>query len=220
MRAITVLAAIGILSACTAPLVVDEQGRPLGFARGSGSRATDGGSGRQASSTAAGGAAPEQAERPATVQREEPLLGWNGGVVLDGAPTQQAPDHGIEPGQGRMRIIELYQQVLDERDALRDELEATADAMEAAQRQRIELEEENRTLRERVVELENAQASMQAENLDLAARLTTAQIRRLEAERLLLETKIADLRAREQAARETRPAGVQPAGAERTEAGS
>lgn len=208
MKIRTILAATWILSACTAPLVIDEHGRPLGFARSTGSPVTDGAPGRPAASGSDGGATIERSEPSAAPRREDaPLLGWNGGVVLD-SPTQEAPSHGIEPGQGRMRILSLYQQVLDERDALRDELQATADAMEGAQRHQVELEEENRTLRERVVELENAQASMQAENLDLAARLTTAQIRRLEAERLLLETKIADLRAREQAAAGTRPAAV------------
>jgi len=40
---------------------------------------------------------------------------------------------------------------------------------------------------------------MTTENIDLAARLTTAQIRRLEAEKLLLETRIGDLRAKQPA---------------------
>ena len=40
-------------------------------------------------------------------------------------------------------------------------------------------------------------ASLRAENQELAARLTTAQVRRLEAEKLLLQAKIEMQRARE-----------------------
>ncbi len=180
------LLALPLVAAC-APLVVDEQGRPLGYARR--------GAGPAAPAGEAAPAATAGASVPTPTRPQAPLVGWDGSAVADGAPAQDAPDRALEPGQGRMRIIELYQQVLDERDALRDELEASASALEAAQRQRVELEEENRSLRARVVALENGQESMQAENLDLAARLTTAQIRRLEAEKALLEARIGELRA-------------------------
>ena len=53
--------------------------------------------------------------------------------------------------------------------------------------------------------LETERTRLEAENLELAGRLTTAQVRRLQAEKLLLEHKIAEQRARVAKAEETGP---------------
>ena len=209
-------------TACRTPIVVDENGWPIGFAT---RRATQDQTERvpQQGMQAEGapvqgldGARPEIANGPGAdvtadvdphrvaaepaAERSQPLYGWNGEVVqgsagADDRPTQSPPRHGIGPESGgRMRIIELYQTVLDERDALRDEMETLTAALEGAQRNLIELEEQTQTMQQRILELEDAAQTMQAENIDLAGRLTTAQIRRLEAEKLLLENRIGVLR--------------------------
>jgi hypothetical protein len=124
------------------------------------------------------------------------LYGWDGSVVEGQAPgqvTQRSnPGHGLEPTlEGRMHILELYQSVLDERDALASEVQALTKSLEKTD---VDLS----AARARAAELETKLASevrardeLQRQNLELSGRLTTAQIRRLEAEKLLLETRIA-----------------------------
>lgn len=150
-----------------------------------------------------------------------PLYAWDGGVV-DGAPQgrviqQDGTPRGVEtPPAGRMHIIELYQQVLDERDALAQEvdnlrrsLEETSLALEARTKAADELAA-------RVAALDEAHRALMSENQSIAARLVQAQIRRLEAEKLLLETRIETERAKaEEAARaaaaQAKPAKSKPA---------
>lgn len=199
---IPILVLLASTAACRT-IVLDENGWPIGVAEHAP------GVGPRSSSTARQAMAAESApatladpmtpgaQGMATADSQAPLYGWDGEAVDGARPTQGAPSHGLGPGEGRMRIIELYQQVLDERDALRDDLEAMTAALDGAQRQIVELEEQTRTLQARIVDLEHAQESTQAENIDLAARLTTAQIRRLEAEKLLLENRIQALRSAE-----------------------
>ena len=126
---------------------------------------------------------------------EPPLLSWDGGVVA-GSPQgvvseSSEPGHGIEPTvEGRMHIIELYQEVLDERDGLIRELETLSAAFETTQNLLERSLQERSELEQRISGLETSRDAMTAENRELSARLTTAQIRRLEAERLLLESRI------------------------------
>jgi hypothetical protein len=132
----------------------------------------------------------------------EPLLYARDGSVVDPA-TSPAQERGaparrdVGGDSGRMHLLELYQQVIDERDdlgrevhALRADVEAQTLALEHSRAQASALEA-------RVRELEAQVARLGAENQDLAARLTTAQIRRLQAERLLLEHKLALQKERE-----------------------
>lgn len=141
----------------------------------------------------------------------EPLLYARDGSVVDtSAPAQErasAARRDVGGDSGRMYLLELYQQVIDERDelsrevyALRADLDAQSGALGQSQARVIELEGQVRELQARV-EQQGQQAT------DLAARLTTAQIRRLQAERLLLEHKLAlqkerDAQAAAQAAEE------------------
>lgn len=141
----------------------------------------------------------------------EPLLYARDGSVVDtSAPAQErasAARRDVGGDSGRMYLLELYQQVIDERDelsrevyALRADLDAQSGALGQSQARVIELEGQVRELQARVEE-QSQQAT------DLAARLTTAQIRRLQAERLLLEHKLAlqkerDAQAAAQAAEE------------------
>jgi hypothetical protein len=136
-------------------------------------------------------AQPTASQAPA----ETPLYGWDGGIV-DGSPqgevlSQAGDPRGLETPGGRMHIIELYQQVLDERDSLTEEVQLLRGAL---QETRTALDAETvraGELETRVASLEAAHRELMEDNQSIAARLVTAQIRRLESEKLLLETRIA-----------------------------
>lgn len=148
------------------------------------------------------------AELPESVQvptPEPPLYGWDGGVV-DGAPQgrvseQEGTPRGLEtPPAGRMHIIELYQQVLDERDALASEVEILRKGLEETSLALEAKTKESLDLGAQVASLEAAHAGLMSDNRDIAARLVQAQIRRLESEKLLLETRIEIERAKSEEA--------------------
>lgn len=104
----------------------------------------------------------------------------------------------MEPtGEGRMYIVELYQQAIDERDALQIEVETLLATLEHVQARTDQVEGDLSRSRAEVDRLEGEKRALIDENIDLAGRLTTAQIRRLEAEELLLEAKLLWLRADE-----------------------
>lgn len=146
----------------------------------------------------------------------EPLLYARDGSVVDASAAESeepgtAARREVGGETGRMYLLELYQQVIDERDslsrevyALRADLEAQSGALGQSQARVIELEG---TLRQQGEQSQR----LGVENQDLAARLTTAQIRRLQAERLLLEHKLAVQKEREsQAAAQVAPESGKP----------
>jgi hypothetical protein len=107
-----------------------------------------------------------------------------------------APTHGLEPTEsGRLYILELYQDVLEERDALALEVSGLVAELERSQAEVASLHGATSAEQSTVESLRQELALLRAESLDLAARLTTAQVRRLEAEKLLLETRIEMQRA-------------------------
>lgn len=135
------------------------------------------------------------ANQPLDAQGSPPLLSRDGGVVTSQAPgsvtTVDQPIH--EPGptaEGRMHIIELYSRALDERDALQLEVDALTATLEMRDRSISSTETERAGYMAEIERLRNELATAQTESRDLADRLVTAQMRRLEAERLLLETRI------------------------------
>jgi len=97
---------------------------------------------------------------------------------------------------GRMVLLELYQNVIEERDALSLEVAALRAELAKAQDARRAAEAEALAQTSQVEVLTVERDRLVAESLELAGRLTTAQIRRLQAEKLLLEHKIAQQRAR------------------------
>ncbi len=139
--------------------------------------------------------------KPETQDAGSVMYGRDGKPV--GAPSNPNPG-GVElgsaaspsllPGEnGRMHILELYQKVIEERDALVMEV---SELLRQVEQGRLDLAAEKR----RATELESKLAVLEAdrartldENLELAGRLTTAQIRRLQAEKLLLEHKLQTL---------------------------
>lgn len=137
---------------------------------------------------------------------------WDRGVVDAPAQgrvqAQEGPPRGLDPLSGRTHIIELYQQAVDERDALASKLEELRKALLEATTTLELRSRESADLAARVAALESAQAELAGENEALAARLVQAQIRRLEAEKLLLETRLEQERTR--AAEAARAAAGQP----------
>jgi hypothetical protein len=180
-------------------------------------------------SSAPMGPAPALLQDPSRAPLQPPLHAWDGGVV-DGAPqgrvtAQEGTPRGLEtPPAGRMHIIELYQQVLDERDALAEEVELLRKSLEETT---LALDAKSKAadeLSSRVAGLEAAQQALTSENQTLAERLVQAQIRRLEAEKLLLETRIGVERAKaEEAARaaaaQAKPGGAKPKASAKGEGG-
>jgi len=136
----------------------------------------------------------------AAAQESEPKLYARDGSVVDakrpGTVTlQDTLGHDLSPTNGgRMYILELYQKVIDERDGLQLEVKALRKDNE---RSRAALAEAEARVTQLQADLDRAMAEKQSlidENLELAGRLTTAQIRRLEAEQMLLESRIREAR--------------------------
>ena len=130
----------------------------------------------------------------------KPKLYARDGSVVDakspGTVTQtDTLGHDLSPTNGgRMYILELYQKVIDERDGLQLEVKSLRTDNE---RNRLALSESEARADQLQADLDRALADKQSlvdENMELASRLTNAQIRRLEAERMLLESRIRDAR--------------------------
>ena len=127
------------------------------------------------------------------------LYARDGSVVNpapNGAQEAGVADRELAPSEGgRMYILELYQKAIDDRDALELEVRSAQSELERARASVAKAQAEQQAAAERVVALEAENQRLLAENVELAARLTTAQIRRLQAEKLLLENRLAELRS-------------------------
>ena len=138
-----------------------------------------------------------EAQTPPVV--EPRLYARDGSVVTPrsaSAPSEAGPaQREVQGSEGsRYYMLELYQQVVDERDALSGEVGRLGSELDASRARRVEMQG-------RLAELEALLATRDAEltklrtdNVELAGRLTTAQIRRLQAEKLLLESRIEAVR--------------------------
>lgn len=128
---------------------------------------------------------------------EEPQLYARDGtpVSVDGPEpvieTSASPSREFDQGDGsRLYLLELYQRAVDERDELVLEVSAREKALAQSEGRCAELEQKNTALGLELEDLRSRLEDLQGENLDLAGRLATAQIRRLESEKLLLEATI------------------------------
>jgi len=110
-----------------------------------------------------------------------------GEVTWSNWPTHESD---AEPQGSRMFLLERYQEVVDERDGMAREimgLNAMIDGMSGQiAALEVDLGAANTTCADRQGEI----TRLMVENTALAERLTTAQIARLEAERILLEESI------------------------------
>jgi hypothetical protein len=142
------------------------------------------------------------AARPPAERDYEAVL-----YARDGTPVDAGGGRSQEPGAlpptrelagdpgGRMYILELYQNVIEDRDRLALEVDALGAELERARAALTAADQ-------RIAELERALAAaageserQKAENVDLAGRLATAQIRRLQAEKILLELRLSEIEA-------------------------
>jgi hypothetical protein len=135
----------------------------------------------------------------AVVKAEEPRLYARDGapVSVDGSESASEtaasapPSREFKQGDGsRLYLLELYQRAVDERDELVLEVSAREKALAQSEVGYAELEQKNTALGLELADLRTRVAGLEDENFDLAGRLATAQIRRLEAEKLLLEATI------------------------------
>jgi regulator of replication initiation timing len=92
-----------------------------------------------------------------------------------------------------MYILELYQNVIEERDVLSREVIALGDELERARQALLSADQHGAELEARLAAAAEENQRLRAENVDLAGRLTTAQIRRLQAEKILLEQRLAEI---------------------------
>ena len=145
---------------------------------------------------------PTQLAGPAVadVAREEPstLYARDGSIVKqDGSGPIVSPVSGDTPlhdiqrtGEGRMYILELYQNVIEERDNLTLEVSALNTELNRTRTALVEADARISALEANATSLSAEKLSLEEENMALAGRLTTAQIRRLQAEKILLEIRL------------------------------
>ena len=106
-------------------------------------------------------------------------------------PATEAAPRELRPSEsGRMYILELYQKAIDERDALQRELATLGGDADHAKTQLEQALKQLAELQARVAQLESENQRRVDENIDLAGRLVTAQIRRLQVEKILLEQRL------------------------------
>jgi hypothetical protein len=110
-----------------------------------------------------------------------------GEVTWSSWPTHESD---AEPQGSRMFLLERYQEVVDERDSMAREIMGLNTVIDTMSGEitvlKGDLGAANMTCAERKDEI----TRLKSENTSLAERLTTAQIARLEAERILLEESI------------------------------
>lgn len=144
---------------------------------------------------------------------ESPLYARDGSVV-QGAGAASEPRHDVGARDGsRMYLLELYQKTVEEKDGLAREVQSLHEAVSRAGETQSAIEKERDAARAQVAKLAQELERAQTENVDLAARLVTAQIRRLEAEKLVLEARIDALRRDASAATGTAIETAAPKGA-------
>lgn len=139
----------------------------------------------------------EASARPWTKQKlQEPQL-----YSRDGSPVgvQETGTVAVKPevthaatqtDGSRWTLLEQYQDAIAANEELEFEVSALGEALDIAETQVATLTATNDELRGQMSDYEARIAALESENIELAARLTTAQVRRLQSEKLLLEAKL------------------------------
>jgi hypothetical protein len=128
------------------------------------------------------------------VAGETVLYARDGSVVTPaaGAGTAAIPRRDVQGGDGsRAKILELYQRVVEERDRLQLSLAERDSELISLHKQLDATTARAGEFEARMKTAEHTTSELTDQNLDLAGRLTMAQIRRLEAEKKWLELSIA-----------------------------
>lgn len=146
---------------------------------------------------------------------EGPLYARDGSVVAvpprSSSRVEQEPKRDIGDREGsRVYLLELYQKAVEDKTAMSVEVENLKAALENERKLNSQGAEERALLRSEITKLTHERDTARNEGVDLAARLTTAQIARLEAEKSLLEVQIANRQREEAAANARAAASAQP----------
>lgn len=127
----------------------------------------------------------------------EPILYARDGTPIHASgpfavePGEDGPAHGVQRGeQSRMYLLELYQEAVDAKEALELEVRSMTVDLQLAREEVMAAQTELEQARARIGQLEGEVGAQRNELRELAERLITAQIRRLESDKLLLEAKI------------------------------
>jgi chromosome segregation ATPase len=141
-----------------------------------------------AASPTSGSATPAVTPGPGT------LYARDGSVVSAGAqPTRpdQEPKRELGAQEGsRVYLLELYQKAMDEKNALSFEVEGLHATLDEERRVATTNTTEQERLKTELAQVTQERDALKAQAFDLAARVTSAQIARLEAEKALLQLKI------------------------------
>jgi hypothetical protein len=145
------------------------------------------------------GPVPDSGGPPVLYARDGSVVQGNGaaGATRNGPAAERLPQEG-----SRTFMLELYQKAIDEKDALALEIRNLEATLEKSRSELAAALKEKDELQKKHDALEAERARLQEESFDLSGRLVTAQIRRLESEKILLESKIEWQRLEEKSAGE------------------
>jgi len=122
------------------------------------------------------------------------LYARDGSVVNAGnQPTRpdQEPRRELGSQEGsRVYLLELYQKAMDEKNALALEVESLRATLEDERKTATTTGTEEEQLKASLAQVTQERDALKTQALDLAARVTSAQIARLEAEKALLQLQI------------------------------
>jgi hypothetical protein len=131
---------------------------------------------------------------PKTNPGDAVLYARDGSVVnANSQPTRpdQEPRRELGSQEGsRVYLLELYQKAMDEKNALALEVESLRAALEDERKTATTTTTEEDQLKANLAQVTQERDALKAQALDLAARVTSAQIARLEAEKALLQLQI------------------------------
>jgi hypothetical protein len=128
-------------------------------------------------------------------QYESKLYGRDGSIVGEQRPGTTA----VQPSTAKMAsgktdsrgtILELYQMALREKEQLTFELQAMTGALKQSEGREARTGVMVAELKTQLAEMNTRGEKLAGQNMELGERLATAQIRRLQAEKLLLEAKL------------------------------
>ncbi|MCK6445377.1 MAG: hypothetical protein L6Q99_03210 [Planctomycetes bacterium] len=132
----------------------------------------------------------QQPGPPRTLEADAPppVLYGRDGKPVGAAPRSVAADS--TPTDGRLTLLELYQTSCQERDALLGELELVRADLDRTQAALLEAQAKIAGYETESADEAAQLEALRAENLELAARLATAHVRRMEAEKRVLELEL------------------------------
>jgi chromosome segregation ATPase len=145
-------------------------------------------------STSPNPAATSSSVSPKTNPGEGTLYARDGSIVnAANQPTRpdQEPRRELGAQEGsRVYLLELYQKAMDEKNALALEVESLRATLDDERKSATATTTEEDQLKTNLAQVTQERDALKAQALDLAARVTSAQIARLEAEKALLQLQI------------------------------